>query len=478
MTLLGAGASADAGYPMGGAFLPALREQSRKDEWESELRSFSDAHLDELERLLRDVGQLTLPPRLTEPVEGQLFSGGSLVYRTERGVSFATTLIERRTSGSEARLSPVYLEDFFAFWDSVYQPPFSEIWSDRLRKLHHTDLQTRRHLLREMRDRAVWVVYDLLDPSRCQDAGYLIPLLRLPGPKPGTPVVCTLNFDLTVERAAREGDILVSDGFRPATDLSPPSSWHGSFLQAWNDLTETFEFYVGFQPLSDIHTELLKIHGSLGWFRIEEGSADVGWSEILRDNVRVSTFRHSPDEMLSGKPIQNFSGKNGFVCKSGRQLTGKMGQVWFRPDMVFARSRKLTPTGPMPASLRRFSERLAAARHLVAVGYGWRDSHINDVIFEQVARGLEVVNVSNMPVPNGLVELLVNKFPTTHRKVLHQFLCLGGGAKKAILSGAAITPLGGESAFSIHALSSDPSLLQPFGLGRWVEQRSEVHRAG
>jgi hypothetical protein len=214
---------------------------------------------------------------------------------------------------------------------------------------------------------------------------------------------------------------------------------------------------------------LLKPHGSLGWFRIEEGEADVGWSDALRENPRVATFRYPLADLISNEPPAKLSGESGFTCRSGRTLTGKIGAVWFRPEMAFAQARKPSLLGVSGRALQRLSHLLSRAARLVVIGYGWRDSHINDLVLSNMARGLEVVTIGSRTPPGGLLELIVAKFPTTHRRILTQLHTAGGGAQRVLDSGEGLAPDGSAHGLPVDALFGPWPLTEAFSLAKYAE---------
>lgn len=469
MILLGAGAVADAGYPTANALIGRLEKEAQSGQWDTDLRSLFESHLNAFRASLESVGELAVPPPLRSPDEGRLFDVGTLGYPGKGAFVFAPTGAEYR-SAEGAKVEP-YLEDFFAYWDWVYQTRNASLWSEQVEGLHPSNLHIRRKLLRDLRDQAVWLAYELLDPMQNREAGYLEGLLGVRGPDSMTTVIGTLNFDLEVERLAKGRSMSVNSGFQRMPTAPPPPSWYGPLPELWKYYAQRLESYVGFQNSPEVDVELLKIHGSLGWFRMEEGSGDIGWSDVLRDNVRITTLRFSPDEMLKpGQTIHRFSGKEGFGWMDGKAATGKAGAIWLRPDLVFARSRKLVVTGPMLDSMARFSHWLGDAARILVVGYAWRDPHINDLILQHVSRGLNVITVGGSPVPENLLPLLANKFPTTHRKILHQFSCLGGGAQSVFASKVAVTPGGQEEEVSLEQLTDESAISDAFSLAEHAEK--------
>jgi hypothetical protein len=471
ISLLGAGASADAGYPTAGVFLDKFRERLVEDRSRSEYLPFFDTHLKTFRDYRHQVGELIVPGKSDEQDKTRLFSGGSLVYNTDRGMVFTDSSPERRSNPDPDKIQEIYLEDFFAFWDEIYQRPIIDISWNEVSQLSNQDIHVRRHFLRRLREFAAELTYDLLAPRNHSEINYLASLLNLRGPVNHKSIICTLNFDLVVEQLALLENLKVIDGFDRLEYVPHPTSWFGQLVDSWNDIIDTFETYHGFNDVksNEHHLELLKLHGSLGWFTIDEGNGEVGWSDILREKIRLLTFRYSFADLInSADPIEKFSGKNGHLCKSGRHLTGKMGAIWIRPALIFAQAKKFFPHKHTLDYFQRFSQWMENAKYLVVIGYGWQDTHINDMVLENVSRGLEIININKDPFSENLVALIVNKYPTTHKGILQRFYCIGGGAKKVLHIGVGETPSGGEHPFSFNKLE-DGNLPEVFLLANHLE---------
>lgn len=379
-------------------------------------------------------GSLVLKEPLSTPNEGRIFDNPSIVFKEPgKGIAFGSRSTEPvGGTGSE----PIYLENLFAHWDELLQPQRAQLVEQLLANVEmNLSVNVLKYRLGSLRDWAIRKTYEILDPAIAGDVTYLSGLFNLRGPGPAcNAVVASLNFDLTVEMAAKAVGTNLSTGFSsPRADLRRPETWYGSLLETWDCITSTYEVFERFDHSADV--ELLKPHGSLGWHSVAEGNGDVGWSELLRSNVQSLTFRFPVESLLAADSILDSSGVGGYPCSSGHTISGKAGAIFVKPLLAFAQARKITPAEPLSMILQHFGHHLRTARYLLVVGYGWRDAHINDIIFTQIPQGLRIVNVGYNMEPRDVLALVVGKFPTTHRKVLRQMWHLGGGAKAVLKSG-------------------------------------------
>ena len=154
-----------------------------------------------------------------------------------------------------------------------------------------------------------------------EELDYLVPLLSLAERSNDPLTIATLNYDLTIETAARKHGVPISRGV---------SEWQRQ----------------GTLRFTGADVDLLKLHGSLDWTRVRTQSS-----------LRSSEFRDV--ELLE------------------RERAISLG-----PSLVFGQREKLRPAGPFLQLLEEFRSRLAGARHLVIVGYGFRDDHINELVFQ------------------------------------------------------------------------------------------------
>lgn len=247
LIVLGAGASADAGYPMAATlldlFVSAVDDATADDERSrasiiSQLATLEAERSDDPDQIFipmfdeRRTGQCpTLReafdelwkhyeaatigvPQLGEPpVDG----GGSAVFETRTGVQFAPWAFPHYADSS----APTALEGFFAYFDKLLDP--------ELRGAPEDGVVSVIHHLRRLRSIAIEVAYAALRPSRGAVPTYLSPLLDLDGPGQGHPTVLTLNFDLALEAFLADTSTVYSDGFSSDPDAkasSPPTCGH------------------------------------------------------------------------------------------------------------------------------------------------------------------------------------------------------------------------------------------------------------
>lgn len=147
--------------------------------------------------------------------------------------------------------------------------------------------------------------------------GYLEPLVAR-GRGRGGLTIATLNYDLGVEYAAEAAGVPLDTGIE---------SWLAGGRWRW--------------PVDGIR--LLKLHGSINWVWDRLDHED---GELPGDVVRIS----EPDEEHEN------------------------------PALVFGNRGKLRAEGPFLGLLAEFEAQLKAASRLVAIGYSFRDDHVNEAV--------------------------------------------------------------------------------------------------
>ena len=166
------------------------------------------------------------------------------------------------------------------------------------------------------------VQFDIFDVAvaslrnRSVDAptGYLEPLVTA-----DIVGIATLNLDTLVETAAAACGAVVATG---------ADDWEGGFT--W--------------PIPRAATPLLKLHGSLDWQSVPRGRGPIPRSGL---------------ETISRESELRFNGSGIYS------------------DLRFGLENKLTQDGTMPALLSAFSKILDDSNLVVAVGYGFRDVHVD-----------------------------------------------------------------------------------------------------
>ncbi len=151
-----------------------------------------------------------------------------------------------------------------------------------------------------------------------KEVEYLGPLVQH-GSAPGGLTIATLNYDLSIEHAARAAGIPVTTGI---------DGWISSGRWSWP---------------RDPCIRLLKLHGSIDWV----------WAQS--EHVEG----HFPRRTLS---VSEEPG--------ARQ----------KPALVFGQRGKLRADGPFLGLLAEFERQLAESTRLIAIGYSFRDDHVNELI--------------------------------------------------------------------------------------------------
>lgn len=299
-----------------------------------------------------------------------------------------------------------------------------------------------------------------------EPANYLCPLFSLEGPGRSASVIATLNFDVTVEQQAHLASCDLYDGFIAMPNLKPPVEWENAALKnlrrRWEHVTAIGCDFAGFAAApADLHL-LLKLHGSIGWYSLEEGADKIGTDEITRHNPIYRFFRIPNQRFWEEKLVNDDQ-----ILRVGEYgdetLTRKAGALWINPSIAFARGHKATPDPLTLELLRTFSVLVDAARTVVTVGYSWADAHVNDLLLGGVARGARLVHIGLDRLPIEVLKLWRRKFGTTFGFVKQRLFVFGGGAKRCLGDSRVVLPNGEEAGIDLIAalnegLSRDLSL--------------------
>lgn len=170
-----------------------------------------------------------------------------------------------------------------------------------------------------------------IQPDARPDCRYLAWLLK--SMKGGT--IVTLNYDNSLEYTASNVGAYIPTDF----GISP--------------VDRTKE--IPGQPHRGDAVRVIKLHGSLDWTT----DAETGTVSQL-DQKALTMQRHI------------------------REKGGTRPQA---PGIIFGAGNKLRPEGPYLDLYIEFKERLANARRLIVIGYGWRDAHVNELIRRWVVYG-------------------------------------------------------------------------------------------
>lgn len=165
---------------------------------------------------------------------------------------------------------------------------------------------------------------------------YLTPLADLAKSQAGGLDVITLNYDLTVEMMAGEQSVPVHRGMEKVTGDDVDDT-----LVSWRLGRQMF------WPRSDDAINLYKLHGSLDWELVEEGT-------------------HTRSPRIEVRPVAELDPHSG----------GRLRSPW----IVVGDREKLATDGPTLRLFRAAEDALEEATHLVVVGYSFSDKHINGLI--------------------------------------------------------------------------------------------------
>ncbi len=168
---------------------------------------------------------------------------------------------------------------------------------------------------------------------------YLKPLIYSVAHSQQNMSIATLNYDNTIELAAKSSNVSVDTG-----------------IQSWikkGDLN----------PIGDVI--LYKIHGSINWELTENQKSED--SPLPHDSLIVKS------DIVEGKD--------------------------FKPAIIFGGKNKLTAKGPFLEILRKFQENLNKAEILTVIGHSFQDQHVNEIITKWLNddsfRKIRIVNGPN-----------------------------------------------------------------------------------
>jgi hypothetical protein len=339
VVLLGAGASADAGLPLTSGLARLVVERANS--------------LDEHRR--------RLPPGPPGFVTALNAVYASMVGHQGQGGSNPLTAVNIETLISAVRL----LQDrdhhevapFVAAWSAALSNfPSTDLPSESGRKIAdaiglgmldgHSDYDAiaehvatiaraalRPDLSKPFRDAEEFVLNSLVEIlSRIDDVDYLAPLVDLARTQKDGLDVITLNYDLTVETAARKLGMEVARG-----------------IENWQPGTP-----VDLPPRQGV-LNLLKLHGSLDWRREHP---EPGESPLLA-LPRLRVFE--PQRISDDTRVEDL------------------------PWIVVGDREKLATDGPTLALLFAAGSALQRGTHLAVVGYSFGDAHINAMIRDWLA---------------------------------------------------------------------------------------------
>lgn len=181
------------------------------------------------------------------------------------------------------------------------------------------------------------LVHLLGDPG---DVSYLNPLINLSQTQDQGLDIVTLNYDLTVEKAARNLDV---DYFRGVENWTPGDRLHF--------------------PDDDKSLNIIKLHGSLDWR--SNVYTDVNLGPLLPRGVEVVEMEN--------------------LRRSGRREL---------PWIVVGDRDKLGTDGPTLELNFAARNAISRADHLLVVGYSFSDTHVNAIIRDWLANRNELRTIT------------------------------------------------------------------------------------
>lgn len=475
VTILGAGACADAGYPLASDLLePFLKTVKAKSQMEIEIQKgileqirqhgspepklkSVPTHFEWFQimwKKFEEVAKKIRPLGIPKPrSKGRPHMSSQVIRNTPIGFPTFTPYSAYVEDEPHPPDWVPYLETFFAFYDDYMRPSIFAMENDP-RELR--EVQWR---FRELRNLAIETVYRELSAYGRTLANYLTPLFVLRGPEKYGCAIVTLNHDVALEQIASTSNIVLYDGFKSKPDDAGPfpPEWKEQGLEnlrkLWEVTAKNCHDFKGFKNAPIDANLLLKLHGSLGWYVLEEGSGDIGYRDELRHNTTYRYFR-IPHELLWLPEKQGMikqiaiGGQNDPVTNTEtRFVSRKAGAVWIQPYLIFARALKSHPDRLYIELMTTLTRLLDNARRILVIGYSWGDPHVNDLILDAVAQGASLINVSKSALQKAALALWIHRFPTTFQFIKKRLFMFGGGAKRVLEEGIVELPSGESKDF-------------------------------
>jgi len=254
------------------------------------------------------------------------------------------------------------LKDIFTRGKSKLPSHTTEVTSEFSRATQERELPGRGRIFDRTNEMMVQKLVDLVwveDPERVK---YLSQLVSCGADGPLT--IATLNYDNTIELAARNGGIPVDTG-----------------IDEWSR--------IGMFSLAPAGIRLLKLHGSIDW-TLEDGQTDQN---------RLLPFQ---------------------VISSASQP--QMKERGYSPAIVFGRGNKLTAKGPYLDMLRVLEAEMDASETITVIGYSFRDEHINEFISQWINskpnKKLRVINGPDFQHTDVSYAQQILRLPDDRREII------------------------------------------------------------
>ena len=190
---------------------------------------------------------------------------------------------------------------------------------------------------------------------------YLGPLFDFVDPRTGLDIL-TLNYDTTIETTLRAAQIPWSDGF-PEDESTVTSFSTDQFLK---------------KPCQGA-VRLLKLHGSASWYQNASGIC-----RILTASQRSAGLRFGAARTMTHEAM-----------------------------MIYPTLQKALTDGPFPALMLAAQEILKTSKLLLAIGYGFADRHIRQMVLRALANNRELQLVLVNPWPESSLKLLFKELRRT-----------------------------------------------------------------
>jgi len=249
-------------------------------------------------------------------------------------------------------------------YDPVTGTPNIEILSDLVTEYYVTTQESKyRDLESEIRKLIVDVILSVTTPDLTHHVRFLEALKRRAHGTSSTVTILTTNYDVLFELAAGEVGVRVETGFDgPLRRVFDPAVF---------DLARGAVDKTRFTHRSELHVNIIKLHGSVSW---------------LKDGDRV---------FESGLDFGSATPERALILPRRRKVIDTLSEPF---DQLFTRASRALGSN---------------CRFVVACGFSFGDKHINDqLIFPKLNAGKIRMTALCGEEPDCLVEL--KKFPPFH----------------------------------------------------------------
>ena len=241
--------------------------------------------------------------------------------------------------------------------------------------------------------------------------------------------IFSLNHDLIIECLATTiDDLPLSSGFTSEVVYLPRRDQKGTITgQLRAEVlsgTELEQSGMSFLRHGTRGINLLKIHGALDVFTFRDG----------KDLLKILPIKHSVDGVLDALRATNeelnYFPENPVTATNEILYADEMGEMQFLRRSLLAGAYKFNPRSnqvlPRPL-LKHFTSNINYLQSLVCIGYGFGDSHINQVMREWLEfsgeRRIVIVSPNVTSIPEAFLHLApqVELQPSTATAYLDSF---------------------------------------------------------